>query len=80
MGNQLNRWLTSIAMMIEKDRNNVQINRLRIINLYEVDYNFILKFYLPHKATRPSEHDKLLSENTWGARPNCNTDNASLLD
>ena len=80
MGSQLNRWLTSIAMMIEKDRNNVQINRLRIINLYEVDYNFILKFYWPHKTTHPSEHDKLLSENTWGARPNCNTDNASLLD
>ena len=47
--------------MIEKERNNVQINRLRIINLYEADYNLILKFFWPHKATHQSEQDKLLS-------------------
>ena len=66
--------------MIEKERNNIQINSLRIINLYDADYNFILKFYWPHKANHQSKQDKLLSENTWGARPNCNTDNVFLLD
>ena len=65
--------------MVERERNNVQINRLRMINLYEADY-FILMFYWPHKATHQSEQDKLLNENTWGTRPNCNTDNVSLLD
>ena len=32
----LDRWLASIAIMIEK-KNNSQINCLRIINLYEAD-------------------------------------------
>ena len=54
--------------MIEKERNNIQIIRLRITNLYEGDYNFILKFFWPHKATQQSEQNKLLSENTLGSK------------
>ena len=41
--------------MIEKEINNSQVNRLRIINLYEADYNLILKNFWPYKATHLAE-------------------------
>ena len=43
LGQPLQRWLKSNAIMIEKEINYSQVNRLRIINLYEADYNLILK-------------------------------------
>ena len=35
--------------MIEKDKNTHRINRLRVIKVYEVYYNLILKYFWPHK-------------------------------
>ena len=66
--------------MIEKEKNDSQINRLRIINLYEADYNLILQFLWSHKPTHLAEASKTLGENTWGARPNCSIEHATLLD
>ena len=73
------RWLTSIAIMTEKENNNSQMNRLRIINLYEVDYNLILKHFWPLKATSLAKRKNTLGINTWSARPNRNIDNATLF-
>ena len=80
LGLPLDRWLVFIAIMIEKEKNNSQINRLRIINLYEADYNLVLKFFWPHKATHLAEESKFLGENTWDARPNCSIEHATFLD
>ena len=41
LGALLNRWTTSDVIMIPKEPNNIQINRLRLINLYEADYNLV---------------------------------------
>ena len=46
-GHPLNRWLSSIVIMIENIFNNPRINKLRIINIYEIDYNLIQKFFWP---------------------------------
>ena len=37
------RWSKAINVMIEKDPGCPQINRLRIIHLFEADYNLFLK-------------------------------------
>ena len=37
LGAPLNLWTTSKVIMIPKEPNNIQINRLRLINLYEAD-------------------------------------------
>lgn len=49
-------------------------------NLYETDYNLILKYFWSHKATHLAEQSKILGENTWEDRPNCSTNYATLLD
>ena len=45
LGSPLNLWTTSEVIIILKESNNIQINRLRLINLYEVDYNLVLKLF-----------------------------------
>jgi hypothetical protein len=37
------RWCTSVTVMIEKDPGNPRIERLRVIHLFEADYNLSLK-------------------------------------
>ena len=66
--------------MTQKEANNLQINCLRIINLYEVDYNLNIKIIDLIKATHLVEITKLLSENTWRVRSNYNIDNTTLID
>ena len=63
LGTPLHRCEQSIVLMIEKERNNHRINRLRVINIYEADYNLILKYFWPHKTTQFVEINNLLGEN-----------------
>jgi hypothetical protein len=39
------RWCTSVTVMIEKDPGNPRIERLRVIHLFEADYNLSLKLF-----------------------------------
>lgn len=70
----------SIISMIEKEKNNHQTNRLRVINIYDVGYNLILKKFWPNKSTPHTERNGLLGENQWGVRLRCNVDNVTLLN
>ena len=38
--------------MIENDQHKHRINRFKVINIYETDYNLILKYFWPHKTTQ----------------------------
>ena len=51
LGTPLHRWEQSIVLMIENEKNNHRINRLRVINIYKADYNLILKYFWSHKTT-----------------------------
>ena len=62
LGALLNRWTTSEVIMISKEPNNIQSNNLRLINLYEADYNLVLKLFCPHKATKLTDKLDLLGE------------------
>lgn len=66
--------------MIPKEPNNIQINRLRLINLYEGDYNLVLKFFWSHKATKLADKLGLLGENQWGTKPLCSAEQPALMD
>ena len=61
--------------MLPKEPNNIQINRLRLIHLYEADYNLVLKFFWPHIATKCVDKLGLLGEtnrvlNVYAAQSN----------
>ena len=49
--------------MIPKLQNNPQINRLRVINKFEVDFNLMLKLFWPKAASRQAERRDELHEN-----------------
>ena len=39
------RWNTVVTQMIEKDSDSSKLHRLRVIHLYEFDFNLLLKIY-----------------------------------
>ena len=54
--------------MLEKDSGNPKIHRLRVIHLYEADYNLILAIQA-RKLVHQAEDSQLLNNNLYGARP-----------
>ena len=80
LGAPLNRCSTSEVIMIPKELNNMQINRLRLINLYEADYNLALKFFWPHKAIKLVDKLGLLGEKQWGTKPLYSVEQPALMD
>jgi hypothetical protein len=68
MGISYDRWKTIVNFMLEKDLGEPKIHRLRIIHIYEADYNLLLSIQwqnLMHLA----EDNQLLNEGQYGARP-----------
>ena len=66
--------------MIEKIPYTPRINILRIINIYEIDYNLLQKFFWPKLFTKNDEATHTLGENAWGCRPGCSADNVAMID
>jgi hypothetical protein len=60
--------------MLEKEPGNPIINRLRIICLYEADYNLYLKIMWAHRLVNIVEKEKLFDKSQSGDRP-CRTSN-----
>ena len=80
IGTPLERWTTSEVIMIPKDKDTTKINRLRVINKYEVDYNLVLKYFWPKSTTKLSDKNKILGENQWDTKPLCSAEHPALLD
>ena len=55
-GISITSWQRAINVMLEKDPGRPQIDRLRILHLFEADFNFFLKlmwgFQLVHRAKK----------------------------
>ena len=62
------RWKKVVNAMIEKSPGNPKIHRLRVIHLYEADYNLILGIKW-REVVHHTEDEKLLHPNLYGARP-----------
>ena len=41
----LTKWLLSLVIILPKDSGRPKIYRIRLINIYESDYNMVLKFF-----------------------------------
>ncbi len=68
-GTPLERWRNCISCHIEKDKGSPKLHRLRIIHIYEADYNLLLKLLWSRKLIRHAEHHILLGNEQFGSRP-----------
>ena len=67
-GYPLKRWTNVVNVMLLKEPGNPKIHRLRIIHLYEADYNLLLA--VKWRATMHSAEDQqLLNQGLYGCRP-----------
>ena len=67
-GQSYDRWQKVVNVMIEKEPGNPKIHRLRVIHLYEADYNLILALK-SRSLIHLAEDDRLLNDSLYGARP-----------
>ena len=68
----LNRWKTIVNVMIFKDPGDYKIHRLRVIHIYEADFNALL-------AVKWRRH-ALLNDGQYGGRPGCEAQSLTLLE
>jgi hypothetical protein len=69
-GNTLERWCNVSTCMIEKVKGCPRIDKLRIIHLYEADYNLLLKIVWARKTVWHAHNNHKLYEGQAGSRPN----------
>jgi hypothetical protein len=68
-GSPISRWHNAINVMLEKDSGRPRINRLRIIHLFEADFNFYLKLMWGHRLVRQAQQLDLLHAGQYGSVP-----------
>ena len=76
-GVPLTRWLRSIHCMIQKDDLPL-ITRLRIVQLYEADFNSVLKLVLGRRLMHHSEEHQINSPQLYGSRKKKSTHEALI--
>lgn len=69
LGISLHRWQQSITAMIEKVQGCPKINKLRVIHLYEADYNLLLKIIWARRLVWHVHDSNRLNEGQAGSRP-----------
>ena len=74
------RWLTLEVIMIEIEPNTPKLDRLRVINKLELDYNLILKHYSYYLVTYHVDKYLILQENQWVTKSRQNIYVITLLD
>ena len=79
-GVPLTRWLTSLVVMINKIFTVPCINKIRVVNIYEVDYNLILKYFWPNKSTKHTVKNKTIGENQWECISGGSVDLVALIN
>ncbi len=73
------RWCQAISVLIEKDPGKPNINRLRIIHLFEADYNLFLKVLWARCLINCGQQAKVLGQAQHGSRKGRMANNAVLL-
>jgi len=63
------RWCNSVTVMIEKDPGSPRIERLRIIHLFEADYNFCLKLLWGCRMVYQGVKHGCFGHQQYGSRP-----------
>jgi hypothetical protein len=68
-GISIPRWSNAVNVLIEKDEGRPRINRLRIIHLFEADYNLFLKIMWGSRLVRRAQSLDLLHDGQHGSVP-----------
>ena len=68
-GISMRRWRKVVNSMIEKEPGNPRIHRLRVIHLYEADYNLLLGIFWARKLVPQGENHGLFHKKFYGSRP-----------
>ncbi|KAI2499358.1 hypothetical protein MHU86_15140 [Fragilaria crotonensis] len=68
-GISIPRWSQAVSVLIEKDAGQPRINRLRIIHLFEADFNFFLKLQWGHRLVQRALSLGLLHNGQHGSIP-----------
>jgi exonuclease III len=79
-GISLTRWQNVVNSMIEKEPGNPRIHRLRVIHLYEADYNLILGLFWARKLVPLAEKQRLFHSSCYGGRPGLSAIDPVLLE
>lgn len=66
-GYSFERWSNVVNVMLQKDPGNPRIHRLRVIHLYEADYNLLLAVKW-RQAMHHAEDERLLNDGLYGSR------------
>lgn len=69
-GRVLNRWKTIVNTMIFKDVGVFKIHRLRVIHIYEADFNLLLAVKW-RQLLRYADETNLINPGQYGGRPGC---------
>lgn len=68
-GNTLRRWCNSSSLMLEKTPGSPKIHKLRVIHVYEADYNLMLKILWARQLVWKSHSQHMLHRGQSGSRP-----------
>ena len=63
------QWCTAIGVLLEKDPGRPSINRLRVIHLFEADYNLFLKIFWARRLVHRGEGHQQFGEDQRGSQP-----------
>ena len=66
-------------MMIHKLEGSFNINKLRVIHLFEADYNGLIGILFNRRVLYNAEKRGIINDNQWGARPHRQAEDALLL-
>ena len=78
-GYVLERWKTIINTMIFKETGNYQIHRLRVIHIYEADFNLLLAVKW-RQLLQSADMLGLINEGLFGGRPGCEAQSLTFLE
>jgi hypothetical protein len=73
------RWCKAISVLLEKDPGSPDINRLRVIHIFEADYNIFLKIMWARRLVQRGEETKQFGESQQGSRSGRTANDAVLL-
>jgi hypothetical protein len=77
-GHSYSSWKSIVNTMLEKDPGNPKIHRLRVIHLYEADYNLILAVKWRQTLHHACEHN-LINPSQYGSQPGKEATDALML-
>ena len=66
-------------MMIHKLDGSFNINKLRVIHIFEADYNGVIGILFNRRVLYQAERRNLLNNNQWGGRPHRQAEDALML-